>query len=64
MLNDFPVEPLTTLFDLNLFIYGRLRNKLSQLLFITFDRSFRMVSISFSFNEVWEEREARPVLIC
>ena len=35
------------LFDLNLFIQGRLRNKLSQLIVITLDRSFRMVSISF-----------------
>ena len=40
-----------------------MRNKLSQLILITHDRSFRMVSISF-LNEVWEEREARPVLMC
>ena len=33
--------------NLNLFILGRLRNKLSQLILITLDRSFRMVSISF-----------------
>ena len=28
-----------------------------------YDRSFRMVSISF-LNEDWEKRETRPVLIC
>ena len=40
-----------------------MRNKLSQLILSTLDRSFQMVSISF-LNEVWEEREARPILIC
>jgi len=49
-------------FNLNLVIYGWLRNKLSQLVLITLDRSFQMVSISF-LNKVWEEKEARPVLI-
>jgi len=34
-------------FDLNLFILGLLQNKLSQLILITLDCSFRMVSISF-----------------
>jgi len=50
--------------DLNLFILGRLRHKLSQLILITLDRPFRMESISLFLNEVSEEREARPVLIC
>jgi len=47
-------------FDLNL---CRLRNKLFKLILITLDRSFRMKFISF-LNEVWEEREARPILTC
>jgi len=42
--------------DLNLFIYGRLRNKLFQLILITFDRSFRLVSIFF-FERGFERRE-------
>jgi len=41
-----------------------LRNKLSRLILITLDCSFQMVPISFFFNKVWEEREARPVLKC
>jgi len=42
---------LVSEFYLNLFIEGRLRNKLFQLILITLDRSFRMVSIFF-VNEV------------
>jgi len=45
--------------DLNLLIKVRLRNKLFLLILNPLDRSFRMIS-----NEVWEEREARPVILC
>jgi len=31
---------------------------------ITLNRSFQIESISFSLNEVWEEKEARPIFIC
>jgi len=43
-------------FDLNLFILGLLQNKLSQLILITLERSFRMVSISF-FLTRFDRRE-------
>jgi len=40
-----------------------LRNKLFQLILITSDCLFQMESLWF-LNEVWEEREARHILIC
>ena len=40
-----------------------LQSQLSKLILITFDRSFQMEYISF-LNEVWEEREAKPNLLC
>ena len=47
--------------NLNVFIWGRLRNNLSQLILITLDRSFRMESISYFWTK-FKKRDARSFL--